>query len=344
MSRIDEYVAAAPTPDSSWRAIVLFGRNVASYKFALGEALLGLTTSGHEKVRLEELAVPYAQAICRHLRGVDKQGTSGSSRFLQACRQYNQGALSHDELISSTVRWGFENVLDAFHVVNQADVPHRFFVDERATDRAIRLTDAWHQIVGHKVSGWLPSEVEARWRLVETAWATDLPVSLIEVDTGASRVALWTTTNGRRRVQVTAARDALVGYQKGKCFYCYRSTGVDEDDARSADVDHFLPAALMSRGVPLNLDGVWNLVVACRGCNRGAGGKSMRIPTIRYLERLWKRNEYYIASHHPLRETILEQTGHHAHQRRSYLWNAYREAEGLLVHSWEPTLLEEDIL
>jgi hypothetical protein len=33
---------AAPTPAGDWRHIVRFGRNVASYKFALGRALLDL--------------------------------------------------------------------------------------------------------------------------------------------------------------------------------------------------------------------------------------------------------------------------------------------------------------
>jgi len=52
------------------------------------------------------------------------------------------------------------------------------------------------------------------------------------------------------------------------------------------------------------IDGVWNLVLSCRRCNRGAGGKSNRVPTLRLLERLSTRNEFLISSHHPLREKI----------------------------------------
>ena len=36
------FLDAAPTPAGDWRHIVRFGRNVASYKFALGRALLNL--------------------------------------------------------------------------------------------------------------------------------------------------------------------------------------------------------------------------------------------------------------------------------------------------------------
>ncbi len=63
-----------------------FGRNVASYKFALGQALLDLGARQQTFVRLEDLAVPYAVAICEHLQVEDRQSTSAQSQFLDACR------------------------------------------------------------------------------------------------------------------------------------------------------------------------------------------------------------------------------------------------------------------
>ena len=48
---------AAPTPAGDWRHIVRFGRNVASYKFALGRVLLDLATQQHTFVRMEDLYV-----------------------------------------------------------------------------------------------------------------------------------------------------------------------------------------------------------------------------------------------------------------------------------------------
>jgi len=41
------------------------------------------------------------------------------------------------------------------------------------------------------------------------------------------------------------------------------------------------------------------------------------------LERLYNRNEYLITSHHPLRETLIAQTGYTSDRRRDYLQNAY---------------------
>jgi hypothetical protein len=65
-----------------------------------------------------------------------------------------------------------------------------------------------------------------------------------------------------------------------------------------------------------NINGVWNLVLACKTCNT-EGGKHTNIPTLKLLSRLSKRNNYLIFSHHPLRETILRQTGQSESERRA---------------------------
>lgn len=68
-----------PSSESYWRSIILFGRNVASYKFALGKALLELTDKEKTSISLEELALPFAKHIAHHLQLSDKQVTSPSS-------------------------------------------------------------------------------------------------------------------------------------------------------------------------------------------------------------------------------------------------------------------------
>jgi hypothetical protein len=125
---------------------VLFGRNVASYKFALAKALLELRPQAGDLVRIEDLAEPYSRHICEHLKSADKQSTSGSSRFLQACRGFNQGAMEAPQLRETTVHLGFANVIDAFHVVNHAPVGCTFFLDERRGAGGIRITDNFSRL------------------------------------------------------------------------------------------------------------------------------------------------------------------------------------------------------
>src|SRR4051794_16483114 len=55
--------------------------------------------------------------------------------------------------------------------------------------------------------------------------------------------------------------------------------------------DHLFPRVLKTFKVADPIDGIWNLVLACQGCNRGAKGKFDCLPELSYLERLHKRNE-----------------------------------------------------
>jgi 5-methylcytosine-specific restriction endonuclease McrA len=179
-------------------------------------------------------------------------------------------------------------------------------------------------------------EVEARWRLVETAWHAKRDGEPVTVLYDSPRELLVPALQGRRR-PITEIRPALNGYQKGHCFYCYRPILIVPDSPQPADVDHFFPHVLMSRGLPIDLDGVWNLVLACRDCNRGEGGKMAAIPADTYLEHLRLRNEYLIWSHHPLRDTLISQTGPEPTSRRQFLKDAWDLSAGLNAKmDWRP--------
>lgn len=79
--KVEEFKEQFPSLDSYWRSIILFGRNVASYKFALAESLLELAPKSKTEFYLEELAAPYSKHLCRHLEDAPKQATSRSSSF-----------------------------------------------------------------------------------------------------------------------------------------------------------------------------------------------------------------------------------------------------------------------
>jgi hypothetical protein len=325
-----------PTLDSRWRAIVLFGRNVASYKFALASSLLELKPQSPDILRLEDLAVPFSRAVCDHLKLSDKQGTSGSSRFIEACRAFNRGEILLDVLTAKTVQLGFNNVIDAFHIVGGGEVGVKFFLDEREASGGIRLTDDFWKLRDLLQARSLGDEVQSRWRLVETAWTMGLATRLIEADAASGNLFV----SGARRVAVTSSRGALNGYQKGRCFYCFREIALDAGPDLSPDVDHFFPWKLGQVGHN-GLDGIWNLVLACRDCNRGKGGKSDRLPTLELLNRLHIRNSYLIDSHHPLRETLIAQTGDSEAERKSFLQSQWNLSRSAIMHTWEPEALAD---
>jgi 5-methylcytosine-specific restriction endonuclease McrA len=342
VTAIDKYrdVGTLPTDSTDpllvrhqkhWRDIVLYGRNVASYKFALAKSLLEIGASVGELVSLEDLAVPYARSICEHIAQVDRQGTFAHSKFLDACRFFNAGRITEEELRESAVLLGFNNVIDAFHVVGEGDVDTRFFMDERRSSGGIRLTDAFFALQGSPTAIDLHSEAEARWRLVEESWEAKAKGQQVIVLYDAPRELLVPALLGKRR-PLTEVRPALNGYQKGHCFYCFTPISVIQGSTIHSDVDHFIPHSMMSRGLGVDLDGPWNLVLACQNCNRGPAGKFAALPAGRYVERLHNRNEFLIASHHPLRETIMRVTGGIEPDRRRFLRRLTDTARSLSTH------------
>lgn len=328
-----EFYQADPTLENYWRGVILFGRNVASYKFALASALYEVDKTGSDLITLDQLAVPFSRYLCEHLKHAPKQITSRSSQFLETCLKFNRGEITHAQLIEATVRLGFNNVIDAFHYVNQGEIDKRFFLDERKTNNGIRLTHNFFLLGERLQYKNLAFETNARWNLVEQAWSMGISRNLVGVEFDEDNQLLFTRVN-KRRVDITSCRDSLNGYQKGRCFYCFKPISLVPGDAELADVDHFIPWA--ARKEVSNINGVWNLVLACRFCNRGVEGKSARIPGIRLLQRLHTRNEYFIQSKLPLHETIVLQTGQRPEARKSFLQRNWQAALDKLINTWKP--------
>ena len=165
-----------------------------------------------------------------------------------------------------------------------------------------------------------------------------IATNLLAVQHDDSLGELFAMDSVQRRRSVTSSRNALNGYQKGRCFYCLADLQL-MGERMNADVDHFFPHRLKKDNLGVNLDGVWNLVLACPACNRGPRGKFDRIPSTRLLERLHLRNEYLIGSHHPLRETLMKQTGVQPGQRVAFLNQLYKTVQLSPALAWEPDFL-----
>ena len=321
--------------ETCWRSIILLGRNTASYKFALAKSLLETPTES-SLVRLEDLALPFAKNIAEHIKVNDKQAVGNSNKFLDTCRKFNFEEIGESELHQQTMRLGFRYVLDAFHNVGNGEVP-RFFEDARKDQGGIILSDQFYQLINSEQKTNLNYEVESRWRLWETAISLNISPNLLTINPDETAATLFVVDEKKRRQNVTSSRDALNGYQKGKCFYCQKNILIERKHENSSDVDHFFPDMLKHYGLN-NLNQVWNLVLTCVSCNRGEGGKFQRIPDISFLYLLNKRNNFYVESHHPLRETIINQTGRTNEDRKHFLQKMFNSATDFLPseNRWKP--------
>ena len=178
---IERFHNIEPTSEQHWRAINLFGRNVASYKFALANILWILLKNRQQRLTLKNYLNHFI-SLMRTSKIAPKQITSSEkNEFIETCRNFNLQKLSKTQLLDVTKRLGFKYVLDAFHVVNGKELNKRFFNYNRKP-RQIILTDAILELCSREAGSALMQETEARWRLVETSWSLGISNNLIKAD------------------------------------------------------------------------------------------------------------------------------------------------------------------
>lgn len=342
---MNEFLKDDQSIESQFRSIVLFGRNVATYKFALAHSLLDLSQQDKTFVSLEELSPIFAKYMLEHVQSGKRQITSQSSQFINALHLYDEDKITWDQLMFVTERKGFNNVIDAFHNLFEGEITSPFYEKSvQGKKLGISLTDSIYLLNESLHFSNLANEIEGRWNLVESAWTERNPNLIVNYDIDSEELFFLKSMiaerymNSHFRINLTPVRKSLNGYQKGKCFYCYRKISIDSGLEDTCDVDHFIPLSIQySTDKDLTLNGVWNLVLCCKECNRGEeNGKFARVPVRLLLDRLFKRNEYLINSNHPLKETILMITGNNSKMRKHFIEGIYNHAASIKKTTWEP--------
>jgi len=157
------FISVEPSLSDYWRAIVLFGRNTTSYKFALAKTLLELGSKQQSNININDLSKIYSKHICEHLNKSDIQGTNATNTFLDNCRSYNKAEIDLDELITATKKDGFRYVFDAFHNLPGGNLPISFFEKSNNNSQEIILKDDFFNLLDATSHQDLTFEVEGRW-------------------------------------------------------------------------------------------------------------------------------------------------------------------------------------
>ncbi|MDA9180286.1 hypothetical protein N9O28_03085 [Emcibacteraceae bacterium] len=322
-----------PSLESLFRAIILFGDNSATYKFALGTALIELGQKNEELIKMRDLAEVFSRHLCNHVKQSPKQwARSDAVQYGTICERFLRKEISKDELINYTEKNAFKDVINRFHTVDRKQLEKEFYIDERKVNGGIRLTDNLFDLVENKNGAELLPEVDARWRLVETAWEMRVANAALMVNYDKELKSLFIQPSKERRKTITSCRNALNGYQRSQCFYCYGSISLKPNASNVCHVDHFLPYSRRVLSLGDRVNQVWNLVLSCSGCNLGKGAQS---PDKSLLKDLHRRNEWLIGSHHPLRNTIIDQTGITELLRRKHLEDEFYHV-ALSPDGWKP--------
>ncbi|MDR2833037.1 MAG: hypothetical protein LBV67_04905 [Streptococcaceae bacterium] len=343
--------------ESGFRSIYLFGRNTSTYKFALAKTLHELSKANKTFITLEELSTYYAKYLYEHTKTGKKQINMSKSLFLNSFELYDKGNISWEQVMNMTTSKGFKDVLDAFHRLPNVENPHIYFEKViHNKQKGIVLTD--NLFLLNEGNQWenIQEEIEGRWNLVETAFTQKNPKLEVNYDEELQRLFLVKPITNQNfmtshmRIDLTSARKPLNGYQKGKCFYCFRPISILSGLENTSDIDHFIPfntqaySSIVLGKDDLGLNGVWNLVLSCKECNRGSSGKFAHLPQKELLHRLMTRNEYLILSNHPLKETLIMQTGKTKQERAKFIERLYNLSaqRSNSTYRWQPRELFGD--
>ena len=328
---------------STWRSIILIGDNDKCYKFALGKSLLHFSNLQKTEIPFEDFIDVYTSEICNHLKKAPVQGSNRkpNGKVINSCISYNKNEISKDKLIE-TIKKDEWVVFKKFHLIKGGYVDFKYFdVKKILKNKKIILTDDMLKLKDNYQFNNLVHETDGRWNLLERSWELKIPEKLLLVESDASSEKLFVRSKNRR-LNITGSRKGLNGYHNGKCFYCNKNISIKSNQSDTSDVDHFFPLVLEERGILKNLNGVWNLVLACKSCNRGSGGKFDRLADLVFLEKLEIRNNNLILSHDPLRQTLMMQTGKSSLARNKFLNSNFYKATEFMIHSnWKPRIIYE---
>ena len=340
--------------EESWRSIILFGKNVASYKFALAKTLLELDTK-NSFITLEDLALPYAQNIASHLKNCKKQITNpNGSKFLTLCENYTNNIIDDDELRSITAKTAFGDVIPRFHNV-AGETSIDFYEDLSKSKKGILLTDNFYKLIKSSQHENFLHEAESRWRLWEDAILSNISEHFIIQYDRVTNDLYRQRIDKLRRQNITSAKSALNGYQEGKCFYCNNEIILEakRKEKGACEVDHFFAWDFYKKtfygdietSLGKEVDRIWNLVLACEKCNRQKSSKmpnkDQNLKAPNYLRKLHDKNNALIKSPLPLKESIMQDTGITERDRASFLDKVYNELFSIKPYSWKPELVEE---
>lgn len=333
------------TLETNLRSIFLLGANTATYKFALAKSLLDLKGSDQTFITLDDITPIYANHLLEHVKTGKKQITLSRSKLISAIDDYAHGRISEETMFSVVRALGFKNVIDAFHNLPGKSKAVPFY--EKALiqgKQGLVLTDELFKIFESNDYENMKQEVEGRWVLVESAWGEQGQLRVRFDSESEYLYGLTPTSNARFmsdyvRKPLTHLRVPFNGYQKGECFYCNRHIEIESNHEDTCQVDHFLPHHLMTKSsYELYLDEVWNLVLACKDCN-GYSQKGGRMPSKEFLPKLAHRNEYFIESNLPIRETIIDFCGKQPAARRKFLYDRYeacKKISNTRDEGWSP--------
>ena len=302
-----------------WKAITLFGLNVATYKPALGKVLLEAARSGKSEVSWDDLSLHFFESFRDRIEKTQmpQQINPGRlSKLERIVKKQNLGNISENEAIMTVGREGFNDVIPRFHTVGQNSNFAKDYFYKIEFGKRLIIKDSLLDIAENSFIE-LEGEIEARWSLLEGAFEIQHSPENISLANDYRETYL---ANGYDRRPLTGNIHFLNGYQGNRCFYCGTDLEIEK-----VHVDHVLPRSVVEH------DEIWNLVTACTHCNES---KSDLLVFIGSIEKLMQRNENIMGSNHPWKSKIQKMLGKTPAKRKASLKDEYEKVKIVRGHAY----------
>jgi len=306
-----------PSEKDYWRALILYGRNASTYKIALGKLLSNYAFENRTRINMDEVASDFIDLYCNRLKnGKPQIGLSGRKTVVEReIDAITTGQKDKSDSIPIVKRSALlDMVLQRFNTLNRNVIRRPFYTISEDENHLIINNNTLTIFSEREQTASLADELMSRWDLLEHAYEKTKQIESLDVDQYLEHVV-----KQEKRVNLTPLVPTLNGYQQGRCFYC-------GEELYDIQVDHVIPYQAVMHNQ------LWNLVLAHEFCNQN---KSDNLPPKHFVENLIKRNEYFISSSHPIKDTLVRQIGDTPKKRRDKINNEFLYAKGKIGRIWE---------
>jgi hypothetical protein len=165
---INHYLEDQNTSLNTFRTLILFGKNVSTYKFAFAHSLL--KQKAVDRLSYDDLRENFIRELVLHYQYNPYQFTKHKNNMTEAMDAYTDSQSNHNawnKLLNVSDKVIYNNVLDAFQNVGGGtiDKKYRLFEHDKK-NKHIVLTDNVNSILENQtIIESLNTENQARWSL-----------------------------------------------------------------------------------------------------------------------------------------------------------------------------------
>jgi 5-methylcytosine-specific restriction endonuclease McrA len=305
-----------PTPTDYWRALILYGKNQSTYKIALGRLLLRYASTNNDRIDMDIVASDFFDEYFDRCKS-GKPQLAWKGRFTdveQQIHEINVGKKKKEDSLEFIRERPLKNmVFKHFNVLYRNPIKEPFFSLSENSRYLVLHPNLLSLADNNEQPKILHEELSSRWDLLEHAFEITNNTESLDVDEYLKHIVRQT-----RRSNLTKLIPTLNGYQQNRCFYC-------GEELYNIEVDHVIPRQALKH------DEIWNLVLAHYKCN---SDKNDNLPPTHFLDNLIARNEFLIESAHPIKDTLIKQTGNTPAQRKQKIINEYQYAKSKIGRIW----------